>query len=104
MELLYLPLTAMSLVFITAPIAAFVPAAIFLGLYRKTQRFTALLAGLLWLAYLPYEYAMKWRILCSGECNIRVGLLLIYPVLLVTSLVALIVIVRSSGSNQDGSG
>jgi len=30
-----------------------------------------------WPAYLPYEYAMKLRILCSGECNIRVDLLLV---------------------------
>ncbi len=45
--------------------------------------------------YVPYEYAMKLRILCSGECNIRVDLLLIYPVLAVSSLVALAIAVRA---------
>jgi hypothetical protein len=29
------------------------------------------------------------RVLCTGECNIRVDLLLIYPVLAVTSVVGL---------------
>jgi hypothetical protein len=42
----------------------------------------------MWTAYLVYEYLMRWRILCSGECNIRVDLLLIYPVLGIMSLVA----------------
>jgi hypothetical protein len=31
---------------------------------------------------------MKLRILCSGECNIRVDLLLFYPALLVLSAIA----------------
>ena len=103
MELLYLPLTAMGLVFITAPIVALAPTLIFLVLYRKTQRFAALLAGLFWLAYLPYEYAMKWRILCSGECNIRVDLLLIYPLLVLASLLALISSVRFFRLRKDTS-
>jgi hypothetical protein len=37
---------------------------------------------------------MKLRVLCSGECNIRVDLVVIYPVLFVISLVALIVFAR----------
>jgi hypothetical protein len=35
---------------------------------------------------------MKWRILCSGECNIRIDLLGIYPLLLLLSAGALIAI------------
>jgi hypothetical protein len=38
---------------------------------------------------------MKHRLLCGGECNIRVDLLLIYPVLAVLSLVAAIVALRA---------
>ena len=45
--------------------------------------------------HLPYEYAMKLRILCSGECNIRVDLLLLYPALLVLSLAAVVVFVKA---------
>jgi hypothetical protein len=35
-----------------------------------------------WGLYAVYEYLMHERILCSGECNIRIDLLLIYPLLL----------------------
>ena len=41
----------------------------------------AVAAGL-WLLYGIYESLVYARILCSGECNIRVDLLLIYPILL----------------------
>ena len=33
---------------------------------------------------------MQIRVLCSGECNIRVDLLLIYPILLVYSIASAI--------------
>lgn len=36
-----------------------------------------------WLCYGAYEASMASRLLCSGECNIRVDLLLIYPVMLI---------------------
>ena len=55
--------------------------------WRRTR--SAAVATLLWLAYAVYETLMAMRILCSGDCNIRVDLLLAYPVLLAASLVAL---------------
>lgn len=39
---------------------------------------------------------MHRRWLCGGECNIRVDLLLLYPVLIVASAAALIVAVRGT--------
>lgn len=42
-----------------------------------------------WVGYCLYESGMKYRILCSGECNIRVDLLLIYPALVVFTLIAI---------------
>jgi hypothetical protein len=51
-------------------------------------RIAVVLAGL-WLLYAGYEYLMFTRVLCTGECNIRVDLLLIYPVLLVATSFAL---------------
>ena len=36
----------------------------------------------LWLSYSVYEYLMYKRVLCSGDCNIRVDLLLFYPLLI----------------------
>ena len=58
-----------------------------LWLWRHAR--SAGIATLLWLAYGAYETLMKLRVLCTGDCNIRVDLLLLYPVLLVVSLVAL---------------
>jgi len=40
---------------------------------------------------------MKLRILCSGECNIRVDLLLFYPTLALMSLFAVVAYVKRSG-------
>lgn len=66
--------------------------ALFLGwLYILGHKKAVLMAAVLWFCYFPYEYGMKLRILCSGECNIRVDLLLIYPLLVLASLTALIV-------------
>lgn len=39
-----------------------------------------------WLAYALYEYLMFARVLCSGECNIRIDLLLFFPSLLLGTL------------------
>ena len=82
-------------VFIPSPIFAIAPAIFYLGLFTLSRRISVVLAGLLWLAYLPHEYAMKLRILCSGEYNIRVDLLLIYPILLLVSVVAIVNFLRS---------
>jgi hypothetical protein len=40
-----------------------------------------------WLLYAAYETGMQQRWLCSGECNIRIDLFLIAPLLLLGSLV-----------------
>ncbi|HEY6437222.1 MAG TPA: hypothetical protein VIY47_11585, partial [Ignavibacteriaceae bacterium] len=68
---------------IAFPWLALVPAIIFAVLYwRSKLRLTAITA-IVWFLYSIYEYGMYLRILCSGECNIRVDLLLIYPILLI---------------------
>ena len=45
-----------------------------------------------WLAYPPYEFWIQSR--CTGECNIRVDLVLIAPFLLAVSILATISLVR----------
>ena len=75
-------------VLITAPWLALIPAAVFLLAYRRYRIRPALVAGAAWLLYAPYEYAMLHRWLCSGECNIRVDLLAIYPALGIISVAA----------------
>jgi hypothetical protein len=70
-----------------------------LTLYLLTRTRTLrvpLIAAAGWLAYSLYEYGMKLRILCSGECNIRVDLLLVYPLLIVLTLAAIISLLRNA--------
>ena len=43
---------------------------------------------------------MKWRVLCSGECNIRVDLLVLYPALAVLALLGLISALRALGPTR----
>jgi hypothetical protein len=71
------------------PWLTLVPTILFFILFKASHRRMVLVVALLWLAYLTYEYAMKLRLLCSGECNIRIDLLLIYPALILSSLVGL---------------
>jgi hypothetical protein len=76
-------------VFILWPWLALVPVAAFGVLYARSRAGSALAAALAWLGYLVYESAIKMRWLCSGECNIRVDLLVLYPLLLLVSVIAL---------------
>ncbi len=82
-------------VFMVSPFLAGVPGCVFLVLYLIRRRRPALLTGLAWLLYAGYEYAVKRRLLCSGDCNIRADLLFIYPVLLVVSLRGIVALLRS---------
>ena len=61
----------------------------FIGLAAKARFATA--TAILWLIYGLYEWMMYARILCGGDCNIRIDLVVIYPLLLLASLTALIV-------------
>ena len=45
-------------------------------------RFGFTVLAFIWLFYAAYELLMYKRVLCTGECNIRVDLLLIYPFIL----------------------
>ena len=78
------------------PLLAALPAVIFAILFFVTKKRPVRVAAISWLVYLLYEYAMKFRILCSDECNIRVDLLLIYPALLVISFVGLVYFIKAA--------
>lgn len=84
-------LKSMGELFIPHPLLALLPAAVFLsaGILLKS-RFASTIAGL-WGLYAVYESLMKARILCSGECNIRIDLLAIYPVLALVSIAGIAV-------------
>ena len=76
--------------FIRAPWLAFAVGAIFFAIKGSARSSAAITSAVVWFSYGVYEYLMHFRLLCSGECNIRVDLLLIYPILLILSIVALV--------------
>ena len=82
-------------VLIEHPLLAAVPGAVFVALFAVSRKLLVLTAAAAWLAYLPYEYAMKLRLLCSGDCNIRLDLMVLYPVLLIVSVVGVAVSARA---------
>jgi hypothetical protein len=78
------------------PWIGLLPALVLAALFLASRRRLVLVVAVLWLLYVPYEYGMKLHILCSGECNIRIDLLAIYPVLAVATIVALVVGLRAA--------
>ena len=74
--------------FIEYPVFAAGIGVLLLWLGRVAGRCTAAAVGMLWLLYAVYETGMQRRWLCSGECNIRIDLLVIYPVLVLGVAVA----------------
>lgn len=77
-------------IFIVYPWLALLVAVGCVVLWRWQSVRTAVVASVLWVLYSAYEYLMHARVLCSGECNIRVDLLLIYPLLLGVTVFAII--------------
>jgi len=72
------------------PFAATLIGALYLWMFYKLKTKSSILTGVIWILYSVYEYLMYIRVLCTGECNIRIDLLVIYPLLIVSSLVSII--------------
>ena len=89
--------------FIEYPWLAAAIGGVLLLLGRWSRRRVVIAAGVLWLFYGLYEFGMQQRLLCSGECNIRIDLLLIHPVLLL-ALVAAVVSLGRATLSSPGSG
>lgn len=88
-------LLSMMAIFIQYPWLAALLGVSLLGLGRWRGRGAAVAAGLTWLLYAVYETGMKQRWWCSGECNIRIDLLLVYPILLVLTVVGAVSLLRT---------
>ncbi len=73
-------------IFIEQPLAALAVAAVFALMASIARTRSATVVAGVWAGYAAYEYLMFRRVLCSGECNIRIDLLFIHPVLLVVSV------------------
>lgn len=72
-------------IFVEFPWLALLPSVAFGVAGYRWRRASIWVAAIAWLLYAVYETAMSRRILCSGDCDIRVDLLLIYPILLIVS-------------------
>lgn len=84
-------------IFIEYPILPAIVGLLLFSLGRISRHGTAATVGVVWLLYSVYEFGMMRRWLCSGECNIRVDLLLIYPMLLITLVIAVVSLLRRPG-------
>jgi formate hydrogenlyase subunit 3/multisubunit Na+/H+ antiporter MnhD subunit len=82
-------------IFIEYPLLALAIGAVLLGLGRRVRRRVVVGVGMGWLLYGLYEFGMRQRWLCSGECNIRIDLLVIYPVLTLGLVAAAISLLRA---------
>ncbi len=82
-------------IFIEYPVLALALGAVLLGVGRYARRRVVAGVGIAWLLYSLYEFGMRQRWLCSGECNIRVDLLVIYPMLAIGLVAAAISLLRA---------
>ena len=64
-------------------IIALVVAGMLFWLWRRSGRAIVLTAAIVWLAYPMWEFALQ---IFAPEVNIRVDLLLFYPILLITGV------------------
>lgn len=71
-------------IFMVYPWLAALIGVLFASLGWKARRWGVVTIGAMWMLYAGYETGMQQRWLCTGECNIRVDLLLIYPLLVLT--------------------
>jgi len=76
--------------FIQWPLGAFIPAAAFAAAFAWNRRILTLAPAVAWALYAVLETLNKARITCSGECNIRVDLLVIYPALWILSIAGIV--------------
>jgi len=80
-------------VFIEHPLLAAVIGILLVTLGRVLHRGLATAAGVMWIMYSLWEFAIKQRWLCRGDCDIRADLIFIYPLLILGSVVALVSLV-----------
>ena len=80
-------------ILVSQPWLALVPVALFVLCAAATRSRVALVVAGLWALYCVYELAMRYRILCSGDCNIRIDLLALYPLLLLATAIGLVAVV-----------
>ena len=92
LDLLLAPLSYTGYLVI-APWAALFPAMALFALGWRFRSYVCHVAAGCWLLYAIFESLMYLRILCSGECNIRIDLVVIHPFLIAMTILAIVVVV-----------
>jgi hypothetical protein len=90
-------------IFIEYPLLAAAIGLLLVALGRWMHRRLTIAAGVMWLLYSLWEFAIKQRWLCRGDCDIRADLILIYPLLFLGSVAALVSLLtkpRPAGSTS----
>ena len=77
-------------VFIEHPLLAAVIGILLVTLGRVLHRGLTTTAGVMWLMYSLWEFAIKQRWLCRGDCDIRADLIFIYPLLILGSVASVV--------------
>jgi hypothetical protein len=90
-------------IFIEYPILAAAIGAVLLAVGRRARRGVVVSVGVVWLLYAGYELGNQQRWWCSGECNIRIDLLVIYPVLLLGVVAAVVSLGRGAAGPRSPS-
>lgn len=78
-------------------IAAGIMALILLAAAWRRPRLAVIVAAILWLLYAVEERLVATGVLCEAPCNIRIDLLLFYPILLIATVYAYWSYVRPPG-------
>jgi len=78
-------------------IVAGIMAMILLVLGWERPRVTVIVAAILWLLYAVYERLVATGVLCDANCNIRVDLVLFFPILWIATFYAYRSYVRPPG-------
>ena len=86
---------------IVFPFGATIIGVLYIRMFFKLNVKTCLFTGTLWVLYSIYEYLIYTRVLCTGECNIRIDLLLIYPLLIGLSLVSTFLYYRKKAKSTN---
>lgn len=76
--------------FIVQPWLIAIPAVAFLALWGWSLSRFSIAAAILWGAYGVWEWSIQAGLACDGECDVRVDLLAIAPVLLLVSAAAIV--------------
>ena len=85
-------------IFVQYPFLAALIGIALLALGWRTRHRTPVGVGVVWMLYALYETAMQQRWLCTGECDIRIDLLVIYPALIIATLAAVVSLFRAPKS------